>query len=111
MKPPVNLHTISALKEINIGDGIKLRPLDQSHATRLLEILADDTSIRDKVSVASKLHTLEDVIAEIERYCKDTGLIRYVLVRDDNPIGLVSLWRDDGFWGQKTLMIMDLVIF
>lgn len=26
-------------------------------------------------------------------------MIRYVLLKKDNPIGLISLWRDDGFFG------------
>jgi len=101
MKPPVSLHTIPALNEVIVRDSIRLRPLDQSHATRLLEILAADKSIRESVTVASRLHTPEDVAAEIEHYHKETGLIRYVLLNDNNPIGFVSLWRDDGFWGTK----------
>jgi RimJ/RimL family protein N-acetyltransferase len=95
---PLNLHKILGLNEIDIYEGIKLRPLNQSDATRTLEILAADTNIRDKVSVASRLNKPEDVAAEIERYRKDSGLIRYTLLKDNNPIGLVSLWRDDGYF-------------
>jgi RimJ/RimL family protein N-acetyltransferase len=103
MKKPINLHTIPALQEIYIREGVKLRLLDQSHAARLLEILEADSIIRDNVTVASRMHTQKDVANEIDSYHKDEGLIRYVLMRDDNPIGLVSLWRDDGFWGKKNL--------
>jgi RimJ/RimL family protein N-acetyltransferase len=103
MNDPVNLHSIQALQKIDVADNISLCPLDQSHAKRLLEILAADSSIRDNVTVASRMHTQEDVAAEIESYSKDIGLIRYMLLRNDNPIGLVSLWRDDGFWGVKNL--------
>lgn len=103
MKKSISLHTVSALKEVTISDVIKLQPLDQSHAVDLLGILAADSSIRDNVTVASRMHTKEDVSAEIENYLKDTGLIRYTLLRNDKPIGLISLWRDDGFWGKKNL--------
>ncbi|MBI2074277.1 MAG: GNAT family N-acetyltransferase [Candidatus Levybacteria bacterium] len=95
----INLHTISALKEIFVRGGIKLRPLRSSDAMRLLEILSDDSSIRDKVTVASRLHTPEDVIKEVKNYHKETGLIRYTLLKEDKPIGIVSLWRDEGYFG------------
>lgn len=71
MSQPVNLHTISALQEINISDGLKLRPLNQSDDVRILEILAADTSIRNRVTVASRLYTAKDITVEIERYRKD----------------------------------------
>jgi RimJ/RimL family protein N-acetyltransferase len=103
MKLPVNLHKIPALQEVTVCEGIKLRPLQQSDDTQLLKILERDNSIRDSVTVASRLHTTKDVADEIDRYSNDTGLIRYVIVRNDNPIGLVSLWRDDEFWGTKNL--------
>ena len=96
---PLNLHKISGLNEIDVCQGVKLRPLYQSDATRILEILAADKSIRDKVTVASRLHTPKDIAIEIEHYRKDLGLIRYVLLKENNPIGLISLWRDDGFFG------------
>jgi len=99
MSQPINLHTISALQEINVSDGLKLRPLNQSDDVRILEILAADDSIRNRVTVASRLYTTKDIAAEIERYRRDTGLIRYVLIKKDNPIGMVSFWRDDGFFG------------
>lgn len=95
----VNLHTVSGFKEIKVGKGVILRPLDQSHANRILEILNTDKSIRNKVTVASRLYTPEDVAVEIKRYHKDPGLIRYVMLRKNDPIGFVSFWRDDGFFG------------
>ena len=100
MTKPINLHTISALQEIKLSDGVKLRPLIQSDDARILEVLKADSSIRDRVSVASRLHTVKDITKEIEQYRKDAGLIRYVLLKEDNPIGLVSLWRDDGLFGE-----------
>lgn len=91
----LSLHTVSNLKDIYVDEGVKIRPLDQSDTARILEILASDRSIRDKVTVASRLHTPEDVKTEIEHYNKDPNLIRYTLLKENNPIGLVSLWRDD----------------
>lgn len=103
MNSTISLHTIPALQEINVRDKVKLRPLIQSDAEQLLQILAKDHNIREKVTVASRLHSAEDVAEEIKRYRSDTGLIRYTLLLDENPVGLVSLWRDDGFWGKKNL--------
>jgi RimJ/RimL family protein N-acetyltransferase len=94
-----NLHSISELQEIFVRDGVTLIPLNNTHALRILEILQSDKNIRDRVTVASRLHTTEDVAAEIEAYCKDTGLIRYAIIEQNNVVGLVSLWRDDGFFG------------
>lgn len=102
MESAVNLHTIPALQEIYVQEGIKLHPLHSSDAKRLLEILADDSSIRNKVTIASRLHTIEDIETEIKRSLKKTGLIRYVLLKENNPIGLVSLWRDEGYFGTPT---------
>ena len=99
MNAITNLHSIPALQEIHVRDEVKLRPLRSSDAERLLEILAADTSIRDKVTVASRLYTLEDITTEVKSYHEDFGLIRYTLLKKDNPIGLVSLWRDDGYFG------------
>lgn len=66
MNKPVNLHTISALEEISVREGVKLRPLRSSDAKRLLEILADDSSIRNRVTVVSRFHTPEDVVKEVQ---------------------------------------------
>lgn len=97
----LNLHQFSALSEINIDKDIRLRPLARSDAKRILEILEQDKSIRNKVTVASRLHSPKDVNVEIERYQKDPHLIRYTLLKQNKPIGLVSLWRDDGFFGTQ----------
>jgi len=91
---PIDLHTISSLQEIAVRDDVKLRPFDESDATRILEILAADPSIRDRVSVAAKMHTPEQIGEQVEEMRRDAHLIRYTLLERDNPIGLVSLWRD-----------------
>lgn len=99
MSKATNLHKIPALQEIHVRDDVKLRPLQDSDDERLLEILAADNSIREKVTVASRFHKPEDIAAEVENYSKNPSLIRYTLVKGENPIGLVSLWRDEGYFG------------
>lgn len=96
---PVNLHTIPSLKDIHIRNGIKLRPLAIEDGPIILDILTSDPSIRERVTVASRLHTEGDVRKEVEKSNADPGLIRYALLENDSPIGLVSLWRDNGFFG------------
>ena len=92
-----------SMKVLNLHEGVKLRPLQQSDDYALLKILDRDKSIRNRVTFASRLHSLKDFTAERELINKDTGLIRYTLLKNGIPIGLVSLWRDDGFWGVKNL--------
>jgi RimJ/RimL family protein N-acetyltransferase len=91
---PKNLHNIPALQTIKVRDNIILRPLDTSDATQILGILNADPSIRDRVSVASKMYTPEDVASQIETCLKNDHLIRYAIVEDNAAIGLVSFWRD-----------------
>lgn len=98
---PQNLHTIPAFQEVKINDELKLRPLIQTDAKRILEILDAEPNIREKVKVASLFHKPEDVAKEIEFYHSDTGLIRYVLLKNEKPVGMVSFWRDSGFFGTE----------
>lgn len=95
----LDLHTVSELQKITIRKDVILVPLNRLHASRLLEIIEADKNIRNRVTVASRLFTVKDVEAEINQYLKDPGLIRYIIEEKDNPVGLVSLWRDDGFFG------------
>ena len=90
----VNLHEVQALQNIQVREGVNLRPLDVADAKRILEILESDASIRGRVSVASKMHTPEDVKTQVEIYRKSSDFIRYAILENDNPIGLVSFWRD-----------------
>ena len=103
MNKPINLHTILSLDKINVLENVKLVPLNESHGLRILEILSEEPNIRKRVTVASRMNTLEDVKNEIDSYKSDSGLIRYVLLKKNNPVGMISLWRDDGFWGEKNL--------
>lgn len=90
----VNLHEVQALQNIQVREGVNLRPLDAADAKRILEILESDASILGRVSVASKMHTPEDVKTQVEIYRKSSDFIRYAILENDNPIGLVSFWRD-----------------
>lgn len=91
---PKNLHEIDALKHVQVRDGVELRLLEPEDATELLKILEEDPSIRDRVSVASKMHSPEDVKDQVELYKYDAHLIRYTVFVDDKPAGLVNFWRD-----------------
>lgn len=103
MAEPINLHSVDAFKQILIEDDISLVPLAQIHAEQILKILAKDKTIREKVKVAALMQNSEDVTAEIRRYKSYTGLIRYVLLKHKTPVGMISFWRDDGFWGVENL--------
>src|SRR5690606_35901715 len=82
------------LKKIHVRDNVTLRPLEVDDAARMLEILDADPSIRERVSVASRMHSFDDVANQVEAYQGDPHLVRYTLLEDDRPIGLVSFWRD-----------------
>ena len=91
---PVNLHEIPSLQRIEVRDDILLRPMSVDDAASILQILGADVTIRDRVAVASKIHSPEDVKKEVDAYKNDPHLIRYVIQQDESVIGLVSLWRD-----------------
>lgn len=98
----VNLHTISELKDIYVREGISLRPLENSVATRILEILDDDPDIRKRVAVAKTIYTKEDVSKEVESSQSDPDLIRYSVIKNDRCIGLVSFWRLGDYIGKNS---------
>ncbi len=91
---PTSLHDISELRAIQVRDGVTLRPLEVEDAPRMLEILEADSSIRSRVSVASKIHSPEDVAEQVDAYQNDPHTVRYTLLEGDRPVGLVSFWRD-----------------
>lgn len=90
---PQNLNTILALQVINVRKNIKLRPLDIKDAAQLLKILEIDPSIRNHVSIASKINTKDDVAEQAAYYKNDPHLVRYVILENDVVIGMVSFWR------------------
>lgn len=98
----VNLHQQPGLQEVQVRDGVVLRPMQDDDAVDLLTILAADPSIRDRVSVASKMRTVEDVKHQVAEYKADDSVIRYVILSDDACVGLVSFWRDGDFFPGRT---------
>lgn len=96
----MDLHEVDALQEIAVRGGLFLRPLAASDSEQLLAILDRDPDIRERVTVAKRLHDQHDIEREVEAIADDDGLIRYVIVENGVVIGLISLWRDDGFFGQ-----------
>ena len=96
----MNLHDIVALQKIVVRDGLILRPLEVGDSKQLLAILARDPGIRQRVTVASRLVDTSTIEQEIAQIAADEGLIRYVIVQGETVIGLISLWRDEGFFGQ-----------
>jgi RimJ/RimL family protein N-acetyltransferase len=97
----VNLHEQPDLQAVPVRAGVVLRPMQASDAPEMLAILAADPSIRDRVTVASRMHTEEDVRKEVESYKADDSVIRYVIEEEGKCVGLVSFWRDTGFFGQE----------
>lgn len=96
-----HLHEYQELQKVPVREGCYLRPLEISDAEGILTILDTDTSIRKRVTVAARMHTVDDVAREIEAYKTDgTGLIRYAIVYDERCVGLVSLWKDHGHFEQ-----------
>ncbi|MCL2451612.1 GNAT family N-acetyltransferase [Candidatus Saccharibacteria bacterium] len=93
----VDLNQIPALQNIEVREDISLRPLRKSDAERILEILDADPEIRNRVTIAGKIKSRQDVINEVEKARNDKIMIRYTILSGENPIGLVSFWRDEGY--------------
>lgn len=97
----INLHEQPDLQEVMVRPGLRLRPMQDLDAPELLAILEEDPSIRDQVTVASRMRTEDDVRREVTDYKADDSVIRYVIDSDRKCVGLVSFWRDTGFFGQE----------
>lgn len=93
----MDLHDVTALKEIKVKDGVKLRPLARSDAPRIIEILHADPEIRNRVAVAKDIYNEVDVYKEISTYKEYSSVIRFSLLLDDRCIGLVNFWRLDDY--------------
>lgn len=95
------LHEHQELQKVPVREDCYLRPLETQDAKYILAILNDDQLIREYVTVAARMHTADDVMREIEAYKTDEeGLIRYTIVYQERCVGLVSLWKDPGYFGQ-----------
>ncbi len=94
-----NLHEVPVLQSVAVRENVALRPLSPDDAGELLRVLEADPEIRHRVAIASKIHTLDDVLTEVEKYRQDPTTIRYSLFENDRYVGLVSFWNDDGLFG------------
>ncbi|TAK88834.1 N-acetyltransferase [Patescibacteria group bacterium] len=92
-----DLHQIPALQKVQVQDDVYLRLVQESDAKRTIEILEADPSIRDRVTVASKMLNEADVVNEIRRGQSKPDILRYTLVQQDNMVGWVNLWQDNGY--------------
>jgi RimJ/RimL family protein N-acetyltransferase len=93
----INLHKQPDLQEIQVREGVTLKPMEDVDAPAIIAALDADSSIRDHVTVAGRMITMEDVKQEVANYKTDEGLIRYAIIEAGTCVGLASLWRDDGF--------------
>jgi len=97
----INLNEVLTLQDVTVREGTVLRPMQNSDATGVLQILEADPSIRKRVTVASRMHNEEDVKREVAAYQNEGDHIRYIIHENGTCVGLVSLWRDSGFFGQE----------
>jgi RimJ/RimL family protein N-acetyltransferase len=97
----VNLHSVAALQDVAVSEDVRLVPLTETDAQDILVAIENDPSIRERVTVASRMLDEPSVIREIDSYRADHGLIRYGIRKDNKVVGLVSLWRDEGFFGTE----------
>ena len=100
LSQPVNLHEIPGFEQINVNDTVTLRPLTEADGINLLSILSKDPLIRDRVSFAANINSIDQYQDQLNKVAEDPGLIRYGIHEEDELVGLVSFWRDDGFFGQ-----------
>lgn len=97
--PKFNLSNVPELHKIAVDADTRLQALTNNDAPRILEIIEADPSIRDRVTIASQLHSEEDVFKEVSRYRSDKNFMRYSIHYQDDIVGLMTLWRDNGFLG------------
>ena len=96
-----NLQKVSALKKVNVREGVVLRPLEKTDATALLDMLDDDPSIRDRVGVAASMRSRQDVQRVVDKEKADPDIIRYVVLEKEKVVGMVSFWRAGDYFGDK----------
>lgn len=95
------LRGIQELRQVTVRGGVTLRPLQPSDAGKLLDILDADPSIRERVGVASRLHSTRDVQQLLESEKDDTNIIRYVISDHGSVVGMINFWRAGDFFGDK----------
>lgn len=96
-----NLKGLSALQNVNVREAVALRPFATADAAAILAILDADPSIRDRVGVAARLHTVNDVELLLKEEVDDPTVIRYVIEEKDYVVGMVNLWRAGNYFEGK----------
>jgi RimJ/RimL family protein N-acetyltransferase len=97
----VNLHSVTALQDVAVREDVRLVPLAETDTRDILVAIEHDPSIRERVTVASRMLDEPSIVREVDSYRADPGLIRYGIRKDNKVIGLISLWRDEGFFGTE----------
>jgi len=96
-----DLRDIAALHEVWVREHVLLRPLRKTDGPALLAILENDPTIRKRVGFAATVNSQADYLAQLKAIAADPGLIRYGIHERGRLVGMVSLWRDEGFFGQE----------
>lgn len=86
-------------QKISVRNGVVLRPLEEVDAPAVIEALDADPSIRDRVTVAAQLKTEKDVRREAAESRHNPILVRYVIEEQGEVVGLITLWRDNDYFG------------
>lgn len=86
-------------QKIPVRSGVLLRPLEAADAPAIIEALEADPSIRDRVTVAAQLKTEKDVQREAAASRHNPILVRYVIEEEGKVVGLITLWRDNDYFG------------
>lgn len=96
-----NLHEVSELGFIAVDSDISLKPLQQSDASCLAEIVNQSPDVRANVGFTSDLKNEQDALDAIEAYRQDKTLVRYGVFDQNNLVGVISAWQDvdDPFGG------------
>lgn len=93
-----NLHDIANLQSIRVDEHIYLRPLENGDAPAMLAILDMDPSIRESVTAAARMRDESSFYDEVKFINQSPDLIRYAIVHDDILVGLLSFWKDGGYF-------------
>jgi RimJ/RimL family protein N-acetyltransferase len=96
-----DLHQIPALQTIAVREGVALEPLGDQDASDFLSTLEADPQIKDRVTLAARVHSAEDFRKEVESYQADPGRMRYAVKESGKFVGLVNFARDIGWFDNK----------
>ncbi len=97
---PINLHTIAALQRVAVREGVELTPLVADDAAPLLEIITRDPSIGSRVTFAALVIDEKAFYEQLAIIAEDPELIRYGIRENGRLVGVISFWKDPGFFGQ-----------